>query len=405
MIYTFTLRTSFIFSLTASFLIPLSLHSQANNYAIKNISVIPMNREILLNNQTILISEGKIQKTGNSDKINIPEGYTIVDAMGKYIMPGLFDMHTHFLYEQGEHKNTCDKELKLMLANGVTTARIMAGHPAYLEARENVNKGKWQGPELFVVSPQLAGQWPFPKEFKNYELTGTKEKAISAVKKFKQEGYSEIKLTFKIDPEVYQSIIETAQKENIKVTGHVGPLVKLPAALAGKQQVEHMDEFIEMLLPDTSYNHGQSVSDYNIYSKKAWATVPHLDESKIAGLVERVKQAGIYVTPTNYFFISCFGMLPSDEEIKQMPDYDFIPADLKEEKWQYRRAYMKKMEPEASRKKYVSIRYKMVNALVKAGVPLMAGSDAPEFFNVTGISLHGELRHMVEAGLTPFAAL
>jgi len=61
---------------------------------------------------------------------------------------------------------------------------------------------------------------------------------------------------------------------NIKVTGHVGPQVKLPAALAARQQIEHMDEFIDMLLPDTSYNYGQSVSDMNLWRKNAWATVP-----------------------------------------------------------------------------------------------------------------------------------
>src|SRR5688500_1914319 len=85
MIYTFTLRISFIFLLAASFLISLRLQSQANKYAIKNISVIPMNKEILLNNQTILVSKDKIQKIADSDKIRIPAGYTIIDGSGKYI--------------------------------------------------------------------------------------------------------------------------------------------------------------------------------------------------------------------------------------------------------------------------------------------------------------------------------
>lgn len=374
-------------------------------YAITNVNVIPMDREVILPNQTVLIANGKIRRISNSNLIKIPKKYAVVDGSGKYLMPGLMDMHTHFWYEQGDHKNTCDLELKMMLANGLTTARIMAGHPAYLEAREHVKSGKWIGPELFVVSPQLAGRWPWEQDFKNFELVETPEQAVIAVKKFKKDGYSEIKITFMVKPEVFNAIIETAKKEGIKVTGHVGPLVKLPTALAAKQQNEHMDEFIEMLLPDTSYNHGQSVSDYNIYSKAAWATVPHLDESKIAPLVKSVKDAGIYVTPTNYFFITNAGQPLPEAQIKALPGYNFIPADLKAEKWKYRESYMKSMAPQESRDKYIYLRKKMVYELWNAGVPLMTGSDAPEFFVVAGFATHDEIEMMVEAGLMPFAAL
>ncbi len=166
-----------------------------------------------------------------------------------------------------------------------------------------------------------------------------------------------------------------------------------------------MDMFIETLLPDTSYNHGQSVSDFNIYSKAAWETVPHLMESKIPALAKSVKDAGIYVTPTNYFFISNAGLPLTDEEIKNKPDYNYIPSNLKQEKWKYRESYIKKMAPLASREKYVHIRKQMVNELWNAGVPLMAGSDSPEFFVVAGFALHDELKTMVDAGLTPYAAL
>lgn len=385
-----------------------SLNAQAQDdtrYAIKNVSVIPMNKDMVLPNQTVLIENGIIKNIGSSDKVKIGKNDRVVDGTGKYLMPGLFDMHTHFFYEQGEHVNTNDVELKLMLANGITTARIMAGHTAYLEARENVKSKKWVGPELSVASPQLAGKWPFPTDFKNYELITTAEQASQAVKKYKEQGYDAIKVTFMVTPELFDVIVKTAAAEKIKVVGHVGPLVKLPKALAAKQQIEHMDMFIEMLLPDTTYNHGQSVSDYNIYSKAAWATVPHLDETKIPSLARQVKEAGIYVTPTNYFFISNAGLPLTDEEIKQKPDYNYLPSNLKEEKWKYRDSYLKKMAPLESRQKYVGIRKKMVYELWKAGVPLMAGSDAPEFFVVAGFSIHDELKTFVDAGLTPFAAL
>jgi hypothetical protein len=106
-----------------------------------------------------------------------------------------------------------------------------------------------------------------------------------------------------VKPEVYDAIIETAREEGIKVTGHVGPLVKLPKALKTGQQIEHMDEFIDMLLPDTSYNHGQSVSDMNIWRKEAWATVPYLDDKKIPALVAAVKTQGfMFPQPITFLF-------------------------------------------------------------------------------------------------------
>jgi imidazolonepropionase-like amidohydrolase len=364
-----------------------------------------MNRDVVLSNQTVVIENGIITKIAEANKIKLNKKMTVIDGTGKYLMPGLFDMHAHFFADQGDHTNTNEVELKLMLANGITTARIMTGHPIYLEARANVANDTWIGPELKVASPQLVGRWPWPPEFKNYEMVTSEEKARTAVKNFKAQGYDAIKLTFMVARPVFDEVAKAAAEEKIKIVGHVGPIVKLPAALAAKQQIEHMDMFIEMLLPDTSYNHGNSVSDYNIYSKAAWETVPHLDESKIPALAKQVKDAGIYVTPTNYFFISNAGLPLTDEEIMQKPDYNYLPSTLKAEKWQYRKSYMKKMAPLESREKYVRIRKKMVYELWKAGVPLMAGSDSPEFFVVAGFSLHDELHTMVEAGLTPYAAL
>lgn len=393
------------FSLFVVFIVAFSNLFAQNSYGITNVSVITMTKDELLPDQTVVIEKGIIKSISPSGKTKLSKGIKVIDGTGKFLIPGLFDMHAHFFYEQGEHINTNETELKLMLANGITTARIMAGHPSFLEAKANVKNGKWIGPELSVASPQLVGRWPFPAEFKNYEMVTSEAKANEAVTTFKQQGYDAIKITFMMATPIYKAVVAAAARENIKVVGHVGPMVMLPVALEAKQQIEHMDMFIETLLPDTTYNHGQSVSDYNIYSKAAWETVPYLMESKIPALAKSVKDAGIYVTPTNYFFISNAGLPPTDEEIKNKPDYNYIPSNLKQEKWKYRNSYIKKMAPLSSREKYVHIRKQMVNELWKAGVPLMAGSDAPEFFVVAGFALHDELKIMVDAGLTPYAAL
>lgn len=391
-----------VFLFPVLLLVSLIVRPQAV-YVIQNVTVIPMNREQVLPAQTVVIRDGKILELGQ--KVKPVKDAILIDGTGRFLLPGLFDMHAHFFYEQGDHVNTCEKELKTMLANGLTTIRIMAGHPAYLEARARVKKTEWPGPELSVASPQLVGRWPWPADFKNFELIDTKEKAAAAVQKFKEEGYDQIKITFMVTRAVYDEIISTAKKAGIRVVGHVGPEVKLPAALAAGQQIEHMDEFIDRLLPDTSYNHGQSVSDMNIWRKEAWATVPYLDETKLPALVRQVKAAGVYVSPTNYFFISCFGEGRSEEEIRQLPDYAYIPVKIGEERWKTREYYLKNAAPKESRDRYVKLRMKMVYELWKAGVPLMTGSDSPEWFLVQGFAVHDELETFVRSGLTAYAAL
>lgn len=373
-------------------------------YAIRDVSVIPMNEEVVLDHQTVLIENGIIRSVGPESQVKVPAGYSVIDGTGKYLMPGLFDMHAHFYYEQGENVNTCEEELKVMLANGLTTVRIECGDPVYLDARKNVQDRTWAGPELMVSSPQFVGKWPWPGRIFGAICT-TPEQGAEAVKRFKKEGYDEIKITFMVTRDVYDAVVKTAREEHIKVTGHVGPLVKLPAALAAHQQIEHMDEFIDMLLPDTSYNHGQSVSDMNVWRKKAWETVPFLDEQKIPALVRQVKDANIFVTPTNYFFFSFFGRGIDEEKAKQAPGYAYIPDLMKREATEIRQHYFNMLPPEASRKKYIDLRKAITYQLWKAGVKLMAGSDSPQWYSATGFTLHDELETFVACGLSPYAAL
>lgn len=398
------MKTRIFLFLTLFFSADLLCLAQSSVYAIKNVNVIPMDQEGFLKNQTIVIENGKIKALGDHQKIKIPKGAIEINGENKYVIPGLFDMHAHFFYEQGDNVNTCELELKMMLANGVTTARIQNGDQEYLKAKQNVREKKWAGPELSVSSPQFLGRWPWPDKVFAF-VCATPEEAEAAVKNAKSEGYDEIKITFMIERPVYDAIIKASKEAGMKVTGHVGPKVKLPVALAAHQQIEHMDEFIEMLLPDTSYNHGESVSDMNIWRKRAWETVPSLDENKIPALVKMVKESGIYVTPTNYFFFSSFGYGMTEDQIKQKPDFNFIPANIKAERWETRNHFWKNPPPQASRDRYVAVRRKITGELWKNGVKLMAGSDSPEWFLVQGVSIHDELETFVSCGLTPWAAI
>jgi hypothetical protein len=197
-----------------------------------------------------------------------------------------------------------------------------------------------------------------------------------------------------------------AKKEGIKVTGHVGPDVKLYRALSAGQQVEHMDEFIEALLIDSTINNGKSVSDIGIWNKKlAWPTLEYVDSSRIDALARRVKNSGIYVTPTNYFFVTFFARGATQDAIRSYPGYRYVPAFHKESVNVSQEYFWKDPPAESLRTKYIRIRYKLANALFKAGTKLMAGSDGPEWYLAPGFTLHNELEAFTEAGLSNYAAL
>jgi len=315
-------------------LIPLVLlvlicsNLKAQNILLTNVNVISMKDSTIAYKKSVLVVDGKIASikdmiTDSKYKV------IIIDAGGAYMLPGFFDMHMHFYHDMGLDKKYLDEEVKLPLVNGVTTVRIMNGMPDYLELKKNIATGKIPGPEMFVASPQLVGKWPFREPLEGRMVRNAKE-GEEAVREFKAKGYDAIKLTEFVGVEAYDAIIKTASELNIKVTGHVGPYVRLDKALAVHQQIEHFDEFIETLLPDTSINHGRSVSDYGIWDRKnAWPTVAYVDETKIDGLAQKVKKANIYVTATNYFFTKYFGTGASKDEIEHFACYNYVPAFMK----------------------------------------------------------------------------
>jgi imidazolonepropionase-like amidohydrolase len=375
------------------------------NILVTNVNVISMKDSVIAYKRSVLILDGKIRsikdviRPGQKDKV------VVIDGGGAYMMPGFFDMHMHFYHDLGLDEKYLDEEVKLPLVNGVTTVRIMNGMPEYLELKKNISIGKIRGPEMFVASPQFVGKWPFHEPLEGKMVTNAKE-AEEAVRECKAKGYDAIKLTEFVGVEAYDAIIKTASELNIKVTGHVGPYVKLDKALAAHQQIEHFDEFIETLLPDTSINHGRSVSDYGIWDRKnAWPTVEYVDESKIDDLAQKVKRANIYITATNYFFTKYFGIGATKEEMQNFACYDYVPAFMKKRGDEAFNYYWNNAPAEELRKKYVRIRYEFVTSLYHAGVKLMTGSDGPEWYLAPGFTVHDEIESYVKAGLSNFAAL
>lgn len=370
--------------------------------AFVNVNVIPMDRERVLKDQTVIVRDGRIAEIGDAAKVKAPAGAVQIDGRGKYLVPGLIDMHTHLFSDNEVPDSLAGDELRLMIANGVTTIRLMIGTPEHLGLREKVAKGEMLGPTIYAASPELAGR-ASGKIFNGYVVT-TPEQAREAVKKSKAAGYDFIKLTTDITLPVYDAVIETAKAEGIRVVGHVDPRVGTYHALEVGQQIEHLDSYMESVLKDDAPMKA-SVSDVGVWRKPNWESLDYVDERKVAEIAKATAKAGIYSTPTLTFFKLCFAVPQSDEEIRARPDYRFYPEKLREPLFAAHRRFWTNPPSLERREKYQRIRNQLVKGIHEAGGKIMAGSDTPELILVYGFTLHREIKNLVEAGLSPYAAL
>lgn len=370
--------------------------------AFVNVNVIPMTNDRILPDQTVVVRDGRISAIGPAKKIKAPKGATRIDGRGKYLMPGLADMHVHLFSDDEFPDDLADEELAIMLANGVTTIRLMIGTPEHLVLREKVRRGEMLGPIIYAASPQLAGR-SFGNHFNGRAVT-TPEEARLAVRDFKAAGYDFIKLTFFISRPVYDAVIETAKEVGIRVIGHVDPQVGLARALEAGQQIEHLDSYFEAVLADNSPIK-VSVSGVSVWRMPNWESMDYIDDQKIQQVAKATVKAGVWSCPTLTFLKLAFGTGQTDEEIRTRPDYRFIPQKLRDEMAGPRQRFWATPPTEARRMQYVRVRNQLVKALYDNGGKIMAGSDAPEWFLLQGYTLHREIRNLVEAGLPPYAAL
>ncbi|HEU4870925.1 MAG TPA: amidohydrolase family protein [Pyrinomonadaceae bacterium] len=368
--------------------------------AFVNVNVIPMDRERVLRNQTVIVTGGTITAIGDAKRIKPPARAQIVDGTNKFLIPGLMDMHVHLFSDDEFPDALAEDEFKVMLAYGVTTIRLMIGTPEQLVLREKCAKGEILAPTIFAASPHLTG-----RKQPNGIVVTTEAEARAAVAKSKREGYDFIKVTTFLAPEVYEAIVDEAKKQNIRVVGHADSRsVGLQRALNAREQIEHLDSYLEALLPETAPVKG-SVSDIYVYTPKNWESIDYLDEKKIPELARLTVQANPFVTPTLHLFKFTFGKGRTEESFKAQPDIRFYPQKVVDAWTRASKRYLSTAAPIEKREKYIAIRNQIVKAIHDAGGKIMAGSDTPEWLMLYGHTLHLELIDLRDAGLSNYATL
>lgn len=353
-----------------------------------NVQVIPMDKERVLKDQTVIVRDGKIEAIGSSKKLKPPKGAFVIDGHGQYLLPGLSDLHIHL-------RST--DELISYLAYGVTTvlhlSGSMSGAPDILGYRSRLSRNEMTGPTLYATGPNVDGDPPI---FPGVSVAvKTPEDAQRVVEEQKRAGYDFIKVYNRIPPQAYEALMLAARKHNIAVIGHIPRQVGAERALkAGQAMIAHGEEYF------FTFFGGPSDSVNRPENRRA------IDESKIHFIAKATLDAQAAVMPNLSFIASTKRQLDDITGVLGDPETRYLHPNVlnmwKSNNPTKRRDLDQFIEREKI--KYALVK-KMTKAMNHSGVQLLMGTDssAPGLF--PGQSAHLELREMIDAGLTPYQAI
>lgn len=350
--------------------------------AFVNVNVIPMDKERILESQTVIVRGLVIETFGDSGQVQVPNGAVVVDGQGKYLMPGLVDMHVHIMFEN---------DMLLLVANGVTSVRNMWGNtgkalqfglPDQLALRNQIMQGVLFGPTIYTTGPVLEGS---PAFHPLADVFDAPEAAKESVVWQKAQGYDFIKVYDHLSPEVYQAIIEAARENDIPVVGHVPFAAGLDGVLAsGQQTVEHLTGYIDpdavkFIIPE------DQLDEYAVKTREAgvWncVTLSEYPKSKETpeGFERLQHQPGIvYYSPAWKLITPFFYKMSGDSHTYKGADYP---------------------------QRITALNREMVQALHMTGAGILLGTDAAQAYHIPGFSIHEELTLLVDAGLSPYEAI
>ncbi|NCF14295.1 MAG: amidohydrolase family protein [Gammaproteobacteria bacterium] len=370
------------------FLVLLLAHAAAlaAGTAFVNVNVVPMTSEAVIEQQTVLVDNGRIVAIGPVDDIQIPERASVVDGTDRYLMPGLAEMHAHV---PGSNSANLGRYFSLYVANGVTTVRGMLGQPSHLALRQDLLDGKVFGPRLFTSGPSLNGR----------SVNGA-DQARQLVEEQHAAGYDFIKVHPGLDSEEFEALARTANALDMPFAGHVPVAVGVSGALElNMASIDHLDGYLAALLPANSDGLGGYGGFFDVM------LADELQTERIADIARETAAAGTWNVPTEVLIELRVDETPVSE-LRNWPEMRYMPAATVERWADAKQSVIEASDFDpATAALAIEIRRKLILELHRAGGGLLLGADSPQVFNVPGFSIHRELDALVSAGLTPFEAL
>ncbi len=383
----------------AALLIGCAPATAQQSIAITHVTVIGGSAPKPAADQTVLISGDRISAVGKADKVPIPAGARTVDGSGKFLIPGLWDMHVH--------GTGIPHFSELYIANGVTGIRDMFGPTIRyaLSTRDAITSGKAVGPRIVAAGRIVDGPkpvWPGSIAAKDAE------EGRKAVQTVKQEGSDFVKVYSRLPRDAYFAIADEAKRQGMVFAGHVpDSITAAEASDAGQKSIEHLTGVLEACSRDEAVlrHPDLTLSERDRDTAETKALTEGYDEMKARALFARFKRNHTWHCPTlvvahNIAYLNT-PELSADPRIRFMPALattswdpkkDFRFKDMTPDGWENeRRLYRKKVET--------------VGKMNRAGVAMLAGTDTLNPYCFPGFSLHDELAYLVEAGLTPLQAL
>jgi imidazolonepropionase-like amidohydrolase len=359
----------------------------AGDLAFVGATVLPMDERGRLVDHTVVVAGDRIVAVAPSDSLRLSPGTQVVDAAGKFLMPGLAEMHGH--YPQDANGQFTRDVLYLYLANGVTFVRGMQGGPQHLPLRDAIARGEVLGPRLLVSAPMLHGN-----------AVTDPAQAETLVREAAAAGFDHLKVHEGLTLEVYDRIAETAKEVGLPFSGHVSNLVGLRHALAqGQQTIDHLDNYLEAMVGDP-----QAVAELGLFDLGRLAG--EIDAARLGDIVAATAEAGAGVVPTMALWEVLFGSQSGADWLALRPETRYVPAPMVQGWVAAADQGVEQFgqDPEAIAN-ILDLRRRVLVALHEAGVPVLFGTDSPQIFSVPGFSIHHEMEVMADAGLTPAEVL
>ena len=357
-------------------------------------TLIDGNGGVPLKDAVVLIQGNKIVKVGSRNKVKYPKTAKVIDTTGKFILPGLIDMHIHYFDWMGE----------LFLAHGVTTVKDVGNDLLWIETiSSEAQQGKVRGPRIFYVGDGLDSP---PPARETHVGVDTPQMAQRAVALLRSRGASAIKVREKLTPELLKAITEEAHKLGIPVTGHIRRTDAREAALAGIDGLEHVSGFLQALgLRPREFEPGQNELQTFIADLKAFSQIETVKADELIKLLAS-RQVALIPTMANWWRIASERreeFAREDAEYAKNPQLAYVPGDVRKQ-WASSSFYKLKNADDLAQ---VQAGYKKLQYILmqhyKAGGKVLAASDT--FSSVPGLSLQRELMLLVDAGFTPMQAI